>query len=263
MMAVGPDTKLGPVIGDAAKKLKSTRGIETVADLLAFRPRRHTGWDPDFSRLVKHSYAVVVAQVERANTRPMKARRGTMFTAVITDRRRNEMSLTWFKPYHANKLVPGVWGIFAGEVSEFNGDLQLTHPDFELIADPAQQPRWDGNDNLAEAPEGQRMHAVGDVFTMELTKPGASRENHVVEFVEGRSVAWKPAPIGEAPPGHLWRWELEPDDDGRTRVTHTYDWTDLHDESRLPRVRATTTDRLLASVDRLAALAESLDAGPR
>ncbi|MEP6853332.1 MAG: polyketide cyclase, partial [bacterium] len=28
---------------------------------------------------------------------------------------------------------------------------------FELIADPAQQPRWDGNDNLAEAPAGQRV----------------------------------------------------------------------------------------------------------
>jgi uncharacterized protein YndB with AHSA1/START domain len=25
-------------------------------------------------------------------------------------------------------------------------------PIFELIADPAQQPRWDGNDNLAGAP---------------------------------------------------------------------------------------------------------------
>ena len=28
---------------------------------------------------------------------------------------------------------------------------------FELIADPAQQPRWDGNDNLAEAAAGQRV----------------------------------------------------------------------------------------------------------
>ena len=28
---------------------------------------------------------------------------------------------------------------------------------FELIADPAQQPRWDGNDNLAEAASGQRV----------------------------------------------------------------------------------------------------------
>jgi uncharacterized protein YndB with AHSA1/START domain len=47
---------------------------------------------------------------------------------------------------------------------------------FELIADPAQQPRWDGNDNLAEAPSGQRVHALGDVFIMTTTK-GNVREN--------------------------------------------------------------------------------------
>ena len=52
---------------------------------------------------------------------------------------------------------------------------------FELIADPAVQPRWDGNDNLASAPAGQRVRRVGDVFTMTLTK-GSIRENHVVEF---------------------------------------------------------------------------------
>jgi len=54
---------------------------------------------------------------------------------------------------------------------------------FELIADPAQQPRWDGNDNLAGAPEGQRVRQRGDVFTMRLTR-GSIRENHVVEFEE-------------------------------------------------------------------------------
>ena len=55
---------------------------------------------------------------------------------------------------------------------------------FELIADPAQQPRWDGNDNLAMAPGGQRVRRAGDVFTMTLTK-ASIRENHVVEFDEG------------------------------------------------------------------------------
>jgi hypothetical protein len=54
----------------------------------------------------------------------------------------------------------------------------------------------------------------------------------------------------------LWRWELEPVDASRTRVTHVYDWTRLTDEGRLPRARATTADRLRASLDRLAALAE-------
>lgn len=126
---------------------------------------------------------------------------------------------------------------------------------FELIADPAQQPEWDGNDNLAEAPSGQRVRGVGEVFTMTLTM-GSVRENHVVEFDEGRRIAWRPAEPGQEPLGHLWRWELAPVDSSRTRVTHTYDWTQLTDEKRFPRARATTAERLQASLARLAALAE-------
>ena len=125
---------------------------------------------------------------------------------------------------------------------------------FELIADPAQQPRWDGNDNLAEAAPGQRVTAVGDVFVMTLTM-GATRENHVVEFDEGRLIAWRPSEPGAPPPGHLWRWELDILDAHRTQVTHTYDWNRLTDEKRQVRARATTSDKLLASIDRLAALA--------
>lgn len=126
---------------------------------------------------------------------------------------------------------------------------------FELIADPARQPEWDGNDNLAHAPAGQRVRSIGDVFVMSLTNGGV-RENHVVEFEEDRIIAWKPAEPGKEPPGHLWRWELRPVDESRTIVVHTYDWTRLEDESRLERARATTAQRLAESVDRLAALAE-------
>jgi uncharacterized protein YndB with AHSA1/START domain len=129
---------------------------------------------------------------------------------------------------------------------------------FELIADPTQQPRWDGNDNLAEAPPGQRVRAVGDVFTMTLTKDGVVRENHVVEFDEGHRIAWRPAEPGQDPPGHLWRWELESIGPSLTRVIHTYDWTELTDESRYRRARATTPEKLQGSLDRLAALAERL-----
>jgi uncharacterized protein YndB with AHSA1/START domain len=127
---------------------------------------------------------------------------------------------------------------------------------FELIADPAQQPRWDGNDNLAEAKGGQRVRAVGDVFTMTLTGGGV-RENHVIDFCEGQRIAWRPAELGKKPPGHLWRWELRPTDSSHTLVIHTYDWSELTDEERFPRARATTTDRLHASLERLATCAES------
>lgn len=124
---------------------------------------------------------------------------------------------------------------------------------FELIADPSQQPRWDGNDNLAEAPTGQRVSEVGDVFLMTLSK-GSVRENHVVEFEEGRRIAWMPADPGQPPAGHLWRWELEPSGETSTIVTHTYDWSGLTDEDRFDRARWTTSERLRASLLRLAQL---------
>jgi uncharacterized protein YndB with AHSA1/START domain len=126
---------------------------------------------------------------------------------------------------------------------------------FECIADPARQPAWDGNDNLAAAAPGQRVRLVGDSFTTTLTL-GTTRVNHVVEFVEGRRIAWQPAEPGREPPGHLWRWELEPQADGTTLVVHTYDWTRLTDPARLERARSTTAERLQASLDRLAALVE-------
>ena len=126
---------------------------------------------------------------------------------------------------------------------------------FELIADPAEQPRWDANDNLAEAAAGQRVRSAGVVFLMKLTT-GSIRENHVVEFEEGRRIAWTPSEVGRRPPGHLWRWELEPAGPARTRVTHTYDWTHLTDKKRFAVAQATTADRLRGSLDRLAALAE-------
>ena len=93
---------------------------------------------------------------------------------------------------------------------------------FELIADPVQQPRWDGNDNLAEAPDGQRIRGTGEVFVMTTTS-GSVRENHVVEFEEGRRVAWTPAdPAGHRPDtcgGGSWTRSTGHERASRTRTT--------------------------------------------
>lgn len=89
------------------------------------------------------------------------------------------------------------------------------------------------------------------------TTKGNIRENHVVEFEEGRLIAWRPAEPGQQPPGHLWRWQLDPVGPSETRVVHTYDWSLLPEQDkRATRARATTADRLQSSVDRLAALVE-------
>lgn len=129
---------------------------------------------------------------------------------------------------------------------------------FELIADPARQPSWDGNNNLASAAPGQRVRQVGDVFKVTLTN-GAVRENHVVEFIEGSTIAWRPAEPRKQPPGHLWRWELKPVNATLTTVTHTYDWTALTDSTRLEKARSTTAEMLRESMDRLAMIAQSAD----
>ena len=131
---------------------------------------------------------------------------------------------------------------------------------FNLIADPSCQPSWDGNNNLASSDPGQRVRQVGDVFKMTLTN-GAVRENHVVEFIEGSKIAWRPAEPRKQPPGHLWRWELSPVNATLTTVTHTYDWTALTDASRMERARSTTPEMLRASMDKLATLAQAAEAG--
>lgn len=126
---------------------------------------------------------------------------------------------------------------------------------FELIADPARQPEWDGNDNLSVARPDQRVTAAGDVFVMTLAK-GEDRENRVVEFEEGRLIAWMPGMPREEPFGQLWRWEVEGDDEGGCRVTHTYEWDRLTDPKRIPRALRTGPEQLGTSIDRLAELAE-------
>lgn len=132
---------------------------------------------------------------------------------------------------------------------------------FELIANPARQPEWDGNHNLVSATTNERIGGAGEVFGMSTTK-GKSKDNHVVAFEEARTIAWLTADAGQAPPGHVWRWDLEPMADGTTLVTHTYDWSGVTDEARWPRHRQTTSAHLLASIDRLAALAERSGLAP-
>ena len=72
---------------------------------------------------------------------------------------------------------------------------------FELIADPAQQPRWDGNDNLAAADAGQRVRAVGDVFRMTLTKDqrGSARTTSWSSRRAGSSRGGRRHPVSSRP----------------------------------------------------------------
>lgn len=130
---------------------------------------------------------------------------------------------------------------------------------FEILADPTNHQDIDGSGMVRAAAGTSPVTAVGDTFVMDMRIPGRDyqMENHVTAFEPGRVIEWKPARVGSEPVGMLWRWELEPVGENRTRVVHTYDWSAVTDPAVLarvtfPRVPAADLER---SVQRLAALA--------
>ncbi|WP_424189155.1 SRPBCC family protein [Actinokineospora sp. G85] len=91
---------------------------------------------------------------------------------------------------------------------------------FELLADPAQHSAIDGSGSVRGARPGSQRLALGSKFGMDM-KIGLPYkvENTVVEFEEGSLIAWRHFM------GHRWRWELQDQGDGTTKVTETFDWS--------------------------------------
>ncbi|MEW1954137.1 ATP-dependent DNA helicase RecG [Terrabacter sp. NPDC080008] len=129
-----PLTKL--VNKTEAEQLARNKGLVSVADLFEFVPRRYVrpGQLTDLSSLHVGEDVLVVAEVQKATTRPMRNRRGKMLTVVIGDDLGNELDVTFFSAYgHEAKLTPGVRGFFVGQVGAYGRRLQLTHPEYELL----------------------------------------------------------------------------------------------------------------------------------
>ena len=92
---------------------------------------------------------------------------------------------------------------------------------FELLARPARHSMIDGSGSVQGVQRGtpERLSA-GAKFGMNMKIGGRYKIlNHVVEFEEGRRIAWRH--FG----GHVWRYLLEPLDANRTRVTEQFDPT--------------------------------------
>ena len=92
---------------------------------------------------------------------------------------------------------------------------------FAILADPRQHPRIDGSGSLRGSVSGPERLERGAEFGMDMRMYGLPYKirNRVVEFEEGRVIAWRH--FG----GHRWRYELEPTADGGTEVVETFDYT--------------------------------------
>jgi uncharacterized protein YndB with AHSA1/START domain len=91
---------------------------------------------------------------------------------------------------------------------------------FAILADPRQQPRIDGSGSVRGLLQGPDRLSKGATFGVDMKLFGFpyKMRNTVVEFEEGRRVAWRH--FG----GHRWRYVLEPTAGG-TRVTESFDYS--------------------------------------
>jgi ATP-dependent DNA helicase RecG len=131
------DTKLEKVVGaKTAKALAAHLDLTTVGDLLYHFPRRYDerGEHTDLRSLTVGEQVTVLAQVQRTNLRPMRARSGKLLEVIVGDGAGGQLALTFFnQEWRARALRPGQWGMFAGKVTEFRGQRQLNGPDYVLL----------------------------------------------------------------------------------------------------------------------------------
>ena len=125
---------------------------------------------------------------------------------------------------------------------------------FDVVADPARHGEIDGSGMVQNVRGESKRLELGSTFGMDMKfGPLPYRiSNKVVEFDEGRLIAW--AHFG----GHRWRYELEPVDGG-TKVTESFDWS----TARVPKAIELMgypkqhPANMEATLERLAALVES------
>jgi len=111
---------------------------------------------------------------------------------------------------------------------------------FDVLSLPARHPELDGSGFVVSDDRTDRITAVGQVFTMNMTGEHMGgdyqTENHVVGYDKNRLLAWKTAPAGMEPPGWEWVWELTARGGDSTEVALTYDWSAVTDKELLQKI---------------------------
>jgi uncharacterized protein YndB with AHSA1/START domain len=135
---------------------------------------------------------------------------------------------------------------------------------FAVLSNPSRHPEFDGSGMCAACSTGP-LSGVGETFVMDMHREGLGSyqiRNKVVAFEPGRRFVFEPfletsnetvdaLLSGIKPGGHTWGFDLEPTADGKTTVTHTYDWTNIYDERYGAFFPFITPDEMTATVTRL------------
>jgi ATP-dependent DNA helicase RecG len=134
-MAVTLETPLSKVLGPkTAKGMAEQLNLHTVRHLLRHYPRRYAkrGEMARLDDLQVGDRVTILAQVTSVNSRRMRQRHGTITEVTVGDGA-GSMKLVFFNYRHSG-LKHGAWGLFAGTVGKYQGQLQFTHPDMHLLS---------------------------------------------------------------------------------------------------------------------------------
>lgn len=105
---------------------------------------------------------------------------------------------------------------------------------FNILSNPERHPETDNSGSVVSVDQGERIKAVGDTFTMNMTKEDGDYQtrNEVFAFQENKVIGWKNVEniTADVQVGAKWLYELEPVDADHTRVTLTYDRTDIESD---------------------------------
>jgi uncharacterized protein YndB with AHSA1/START domain len=132
---------------------------------------------------------------------------------------------------------------------------------FALIADPRRHKDIDGSGSVRDAKNVPAELSLGASFGMSM-KLGIpySMVSTVIEFEPNRLIAWQTRPpIGKRlAGGRIWRYELEPVDDGtgqiQTKVTETWDISQDVIKTIVRPAREHTIKSMEATLERIEAL---------
>lgn len=124
-----------PGVGEGRARQLAALGVQTIEDLLYLLPHRYK----DYSRvqtiasvLFHREYTVkgTVSKVEQERTRTGK----TMVSAEIADAT-GRIRVSWFNPYIARQLQPGMSIAISGRVEQQRGTLCFRNPEWEPLDD--------------------------------------------------------------------------------------------------------------------------------
>ncbi|MEL4506219.1 SRPBCC family protein [Luteococcus sp. H138] len=133
---------------------------------------------------------------------------------------------------------------------------------FDLLSNPMRHAETDPAGSVISTDKGERLKAVGDTFRMNMVKGDGSEyqtDNEVFAFVDGRVIGWqnKRNVTKDVEVGSKWLYELEPVDAGTTKLTLTYDPSEITD----PQIQAMAKEKFAVESqleDSLAKIAEVL-----